>query len=80
MLLARDDGASTGLPGIIRRASFLGAQVDYLIDIAGTLVRAALPSHECLARNLLFVEGDRCCVELATVQWFVGNIVAGERA
>ena len=80
VLLARDEAGSTGLPGIIRRASFLGAQVDYLIDIAGTLVRAALPSHECLARNLLFVEGDRCCVELATVQWFVGNIVAGERA
>ena len=80
VLLARDDDASTGLPGVIRRASFLGAQVDYLIDIAGTLVRAALPSHECLARNLLFVEGDRCRVELATVQWFAGNIVAGERA
>ena len=80
VMLARDENGQSGLPGIIRRASFLGAQVDYLIDIAGTLVRAALPSHECIARNLLFVEGDRCRVELATVQWFEGNIVAGERA
>lgn len=80
VLLARDLGAPSGLPGIVRRASFLGAQVDYLIDIAGTLIRAALPSHDCLARNLLFVEGDRCRVDLASVQWFEGNIVAGERA
>ena len=72
VMLARD---GEGLPGIVRRASFLGAQVDYLIDIAGTLIRAALPSHECLARNLLFVEGDQCRVELASVQWFPGDIV-----
>ena len=32
---------AAGLPGTVRRASFLGAQVDYLIDVAGTLVRAA---------------------------------------
>jgi iron(III) transport system ATP-binding protein len=78
MLTRNNDGAS-GLPGIIRRASFLGAQVDYLIDIAGTLIRAALPSHECLARNLLFVEGEPCRVELAAVQWFEGEIVSEGR-
>jgi iron(III) transport system ATP-binding protein len=73
VILARE---GDGLPGVIRRASFLGAQVDYLIDIAGTLVRAALPSHECLARNLLFVEGDHCRISLAGVQWFAGDVVA----
>ena len=77
VLLAR---AGDGLPGTVRRASFLGAQVDYLIDIAGTLIRAALPSHECLARNLLFVEGDSCRVSLATVQWFEGDVVAAAAA
>jgi len=76
VMLAR---AGDGLPGVVRRASFLGSQVDYLIDIAGTLVRAALPSHECLARDLLFVEGDKCRVALAAVQWFPGDIVAGAR-
>lgn len=74
VMLARD---GNGLPGTVRRASFLGAQVDYLIDIAGTLIRAALPSHECLARNLLFVEGDSCRVGLATVQWFEGDAGGG---
>ena len=73
VMLARE---GEGLPGTVRRASFLGAQVDYLIDIAGTLIRAALPSHECLARNLLFVEGDSCRVALATVQWFEGDVVS----
>ena len=77
VILARD---GAGLPGTVRRASFLGAQVDYLIDIAGTLIRAALPSHECLARGLLFVEGDSCRVALATVQWFEGDVVSGATA
>jgi iron(III) transport system ATP-binding protein len=77
VLLARQ---GDGLPGEVRRASFLGAQVDYLIDIAGTLIRAALPSHECLARDLLFVEGDRCRVSLAAVQWFEGDIVAAAQS
>lgn len=76
VILSRDGG---GLPGTIRRASFLGAQFDYLIEIAGTLIRAALPSHECVARNLLFSEGDRCRIDLATVQWFEGQIVAAEK-
>jgi iron(III) transport system ATP-binding protein len=76
VLLSRDE---TGLPGIVRRASFLGAQVDYLIDIAGTTVRAALPSHECIARNLMFAEGETCRVSLASVQWFDGDIVSAQR-
>ena len=50
-----------------------------LIEIAGTLIRAALPSHECVARNLLFSEGDSCRINLATVQWFEGQIVAADK-
>lgn len=76
VMLAR---GGEGLPGIVRRASYLGAQVDYLIDIAGTPIRAALPSHECLARNLLFVEGDRCLARIASVQWFAGDITGAAR-
>ncbi|MDR2111485.1 MAG: ABC transporter ATP-binding protein [Candidatus Accumulibacter sp.] len=76
VLLARE---GEGFSGIIRRASFLGAQFDYLIEIAGVLIRAALPSHECVARGLLFAEGDACRVELATVQWFAGHVAAAEK-
>ena len=71
--------AGEGLPGTIRRASFLGAQFDYLIEIAGTMIRAALPSHECLARDLMFNEGDPCRVHLASVQWFEGKIDSAEK-
>ena len=77
VLLSRD---GSGLPGVVRRASFLGAQVDYLIDIAGTTVRAALPSHECIERKLMFAEGEACGVNLGSVQWFDGDIVSAQRA
>ncbi len=65
-----------GLPGTVRRASFLGARFDYLIDVAGTPVRADLPSHDCLARGLLFAEGDPCRVNFHALQWFDGSAVA----
>ncbi len=76
VLLSR---AGDGLAGTMRRVSFLGAQVDYLIDIAGTTVRAALPSHECLARDLMFAEGDACRVSLTTVQWFDAEVAGRAR-
>ena len=68
-----------GLPGVVRRASFLGAQFDYLIDVAGTPIRVAMPSHDCIAQGLLFGEGDHCAVTLPAVQWFEGQIVAAEK-
>jgi iron(III) transport system ATP-binding protein len=79
VILAREDGTSAGLRGVVRRASFLGAQIDYLIDIAGTLIRATLPSHEGVARNLMFAENDHCRVSLAATQWFAGDIVVTNR-
>lgn len=74
VMMARE---GAGMTGTVRRASFLGAGMDYLIDIGGTEIRAALPSHECLARNLLFKEGERCLVNLADVQWFEGDVLQG---
>jgi iron(III) transport system ATP-binding protein len=62
----------------VRRASFLGAQVDYLIDVVGREIRAALPSHECLDRDLLFTEGEACRVSFATVQWFEADAIDEE--
>ena len=76
MSLARDSADGRALPATIRRASFLGAQIDYLIDIAGAPVRAALPSHEAVAGGLLFAEGETCHVTLDEVHWFDGEILA----
>jgi iron(III) transport system ATP-binding protein len=67
VILARE---GSGLPATIRRVSFLGAEVDYLIDVDGSLIRAALPSHDCLERGLLFAEGDACRVGFQAVEWF----------
>ncbi|HYH37455.1 MAG TPA: ABC transporter ATP-binding protein [Azospirillum sp.] len=75
--LARE---GVGMPATVRRASFLGASVDYLIEIGGTLVRAALPSHDCLSRGLLFAEGEACRVALDGVQWFAGGALEGGAA
>ena len=75
VVLSRD---GAGLPATIRRASFLGASVDYLMDLAGTPIRAALPSREALERGLMFAEGDACRVGVAAVQWFDGGIAAAE--
>jgi iron(III) transport system ATP-binding protein len=72
VLLSR---AGEGLPGTVRRASFLGAQVDYLIEVAGTTLRAALDSRLCLERDLMLHEGEQCRVGLRTVQWFDSQAV-----
>ena len=72
LVLARD---GAGMEATIKRVSFLGAQFDFLIDIGGTMVRAALPSHVCVDQGLLFEDGDKCVVNLAAVTWFDGEIV-----
>ena len=73
------DGYDGHLPATIRRASFLGAQIDYLIDVAGTPIRAALPSHEAISGGLLFAEGETCYITLTDIHWFDGEIVAESR-
>lgn len=59
-----------GLPGVVTRASFLGATMDYLIDVGGTPIRAALASHDCIARGLMFAEGEACGLTLTECHWF----------
>jgi len=59
-----------GLAGTVIRASFLGAMMDYLIDVGGTSIRAALNSHDCLDKGLMFAEGEACRVGLAAFHWF----------
>jgi iron(III) transport system ATP-binding protein len=66
------------MDGKVVRASFLGASFDYLIEIGGTAVRAALSSHDSLARDLIFSEGETCKVALDDVHWFAGEVVATE--
>ena len=58
------------LLGVIRRASFLGAMMDYLVEIDGALLRTALETHEAITRGLIFQEGESCAVTLRNLHWF----------
>ncbi len=59
-----------GLPGVVRRASFLGSQMDYLIEVGGVSVRATTDSRHALNDGKMFRDGDACRIGFYTVQWF----------
>lgn len=66
-----------GLHGIVRRASFLGAMTDYLIEVDGNPLRTQIETHEAIARGLMFREGDPCTLAFHDMHWF-DEATAGE--
>ncbi|MDR2865172.1 MAG: ABC transporter ATP-binding protein [Spirochaetaceae bacterium] len=60
----------TGLKGKIVRASFLGADMDYLVDVESRIIRTQLNTYKALQENLILKEGDECSVNLSAVTWF----------
>jgi iron(III) transport system ATP-binding protein len=58
------------LRGVVRRASFLGAMMDYLIDVDGASLRTGLETHEALSKGLMFREGESCSVRFRNLLWF----------
>jgi len=68
--------AGAGLPGTVRRASFLGAHVDFLIDVAGTPIRAALATDDALRDGVLLREGEACRVGFHALNWFDAGAAA----
>jgi len=67
VLLAR---SGPGLAATVKRASFLGAQTDYLLDVDGLGLRVQVPTHLALERGLLFGEGERCAFAFRKLHWF----------
>lgn len=59
-----------GLKGIVRRANFLGASMDYAIEIDGEHLRTELETHHAINNNLMFKEGDECCINFKNLLWF----------
>lgn len=59
-----------GLKGTVKRANFLGAMMDYLIEVDGAHLRTSLETHEALSRGLLFKEGENCAVSFRDLLWF----------
>jgi iron(III) transport system ATP-binding protein len=62
------DGA--GLKGVVKRASFLGAMMDYLVDIDGATLRTSVETHEAIAKGLMFSDGENCVVDFHSLHWF----------
>lgn len=59
-----------GLKGIVRRANFLGASMDYMIEIDGEHLRTELETHHAINNDLMFNEGDECCINFKNLLWF----------
>lgn len=66
----------SGLRGIIKRASFLGAMIDYLIEVDGTHLRTSIEIHEALSKDLMLKEGDPCDITFRDLLWFNAESLA----
>jgi iron(III) transport system ATP-binding protein len=67
-----------GLKGKVIRSSFLGADMDYLIDVESRIIRTQLNTHNALRDNLILSEGDECTVKFIAVNWFDAAALRGE--
>jgi len=69
-----------GLRCRVKRASFLGAMMDYLIEVDGAHFRTQIETHAALAQGLMFSESEACTAEFHSVHWFrTGEIPEGSR-
>jgi iron(III) transport system ATP-binding protein len=71
-------GADAGksLRGVVKRASFLGSMMDYLVEIDGAHLRTELPTHIALADNRVFKEGEECDIRFHKLFWFDARSMA----
>ncbi len=72
--------AGAGIPAVVRRATFLGAHVEYLLDVAGTTVRAVADAGRGPRAAPRLREGDACRLDLLAVRWFDDGAEAREAA
>lgn len=64
------DAPENSLTGKVIRASFLGNIMDYLIEIDGARLRAEIPTHEAVAKDLIFRDGEECAITFKDLHWF----------
>ena len=67
VVMSRD---GSGLACRVKRASFLGAMIDYLIEVEGSLFRTQVETHEALARGLVLGETEPCRAAFQDIHWF----------
>lgn len=75
----QSSGQEQGKPlsGIVRRASFLGPTMDYLVEVDGATLRAVLETHDAISGGLLFREGEACEISFHSLHWFDARDAAG---
>lgn len=59
-----------GLKGVIRRVNFLGATMDYMIEIDGEHLRTEIETHYAINNDLIFKEGEECRITFRSLIWF----------
>ena len=59
-----------GLKGIIHRANFLGATMDYAINVDDQSLRTEIETHTAINNNLMFKEGEECYITFKALHWF----------
>ncbi len=59
-----------GLRGTVKRASFLGPMMDYLIDVDDAPIRTAVETLTAIEEGLMFTEGETCVVAFHNLHWF----------
>jgi iron(III) transport system ATP-binding protein len=65
-----------GLRGTVKRASFLGAMIDYLIEVDGAHLRTSIETHEAVSKGLMFKEGESCAISFRDLLWFNAESLA----
>ena len=75
--ISRAPEAGKTLKGVIRRANFLGAMMDYLVEIDGTTLRTNLETHRAISENLMFEVGDECYISFLDLHWFEAETLKG---
>jgi iron(III) transport system ATP-binding protein len=59
-----------GLRGTVKRASFLGSMMQYLIEVDGAHLRTSIETHEAMSKGLMFKEGETCVISFRDLLWF----------
>jgi len=70
VIITRPTAEEKKLRGIVRRASFLGAMMDYLVEIDGAHLRTEMETHRAVTNDLIFKEGEACDVIFHNLHWF----------
>ncbi|MDR1828101.1 MAG: ABC transporter ATP-binding protein [Methylobacteriaceae bacterium] len=59
-----------GIGGIVKRASFLGATMDYLVEVDGVPLRVIQDTHQAFDGGKLLQENQPCRIAFHAVHWF----------